>query len=234
MMLTIAGWLLSTSVAHALERTSARADAVREETWSAAAQTCTIRYYNNCIGWLWVWKGWSPGERHATVFESCCQNAQLELTSHLVFEGVAHGGWGFTGTIGVFEADASDCATGPPIAQRPWLAPHTSWYSHTWNVAVPSRFMVQVNWGAPAGLTDPAGMSSDRPAGGPTGPQALGLCFPSSRTVHSYHWQPGDFSCPGPVENDGVGDVEWLAEARLACPVHTTPRSWGRIKTLYE
>jgi hypothetical protein len=219
--------------AHTLERASVRADGLERDDWSAA-QTCTVRYYNNCTGWVWVWSGWSPGERLGTAFQGCCSSAVLQLTNHLTFTGMPSG-WGFTGTIEVLATDQNECPTGPAIARQPWFPPlGTAWWTIAWNVPVPRDFLVRINWDAPTGFTHRTGLASDHPIAGPTGPTACGACFPSDRTVHSYHWSPGAPPCAGEVLNDGLCDVEWMMDVQLACPVSTEQSSWGRVKNFYR
>jgi hypothetical protein len=226
--------LIPLHAAQALERTLARAPDREGEEW-ASAGTCTVRYYNICTGWIWVWSGWFDDERIGTVYDRCCQQAVLTLTSHLTFSGIP-AGWGFTGTIGVYAADASDCPTGPPLAVRPWCPPvRSGWNTHAWSVAVPPAFVVQVAWGAPSQFTNSTGLASDRSAAGPTGPQPCGTCFPTSRTTRSYQFgAQGAPYCPGHRLSDGTCDVEWLIDGQLFCPVHTEDRSWGAIKSLYR
>jgi hypothetical protein len=49
--IAIAGASLAAAPALALEKTSARV--IDREDWSASGTT-SVRYYNNCTGWVWV------------------------------------------------------------------------------------------------------------------------------------------------------------------------------------
>jgi hypothetical protein len=219
----------------ALERASRPAPDLDGDAWSAAG-SCTVRYYNNCTGWVWVWSGWSPGEQIGTAFHRCCPSATLQLTNHLTFSGIGFG-WGYTGTIGIYAADGNECPTGPPIAQQPWRPPLDSgWYADSWGVLVPQDFVVLITWGGTGGgFHDVTALASDHPAVGPTGPQACGTCYPSTRAVHSYHYGFRNAPlCPGTAFHDGTCDVEFMLDAVLACPVHTEESSWGKIKTFYR
>jgi hypothetical protein len=230
-----AACLTFAGTARALERTSARADLLPQEPWSTG-QSCTVRYYNICTGWVWVWAEWDHGEQVGTAFTGCCRSATLELTSHLTFSGLP-AGWGYTGTIEVYEADAEDCPTGPALARQAWQPPvSTGWQTLSWHVPVPEAFVVLVTWGAGgAPWTNSTGLASEHPAAGPTGPQACGTCFPSSRQVRSYGYGlQGSPLCPGVPFRDAVCEVEFLCDASLACPVHVTEGSWGKIKSLYR
>lgn len=219
--------------AAALERTSVRADVLEHESWSAG-QSCTVHYYNDCTGWVWVWSGWSPGEELGTVFHTCCNQAVLQLTNYLTFDAVLSG-WGSTGTIELFDVQGSECPTGPPIARQGWLPPPADgWHTVTWNVPVPQDFLLRVRWSAATGATLRTGLASDHPHSGPTGPQACGTCFPSDRAVRSFYYGKNGEYCPGITLNDGTCDIEWLFEAALSCPVPTEGKSWGRIKGLYQ
>jgi len=221
--------------AFALERTLARAPDHAPDEWASAA-TCTVRYYNNCTGWVWAWSGWEFKELAGSTFHGCCDEAVLKLTNHLTFSGVPAGYQPYPGTISVYAADADECAVGPPLASQAWDPPATaSWGTKYWDIPVPRDFVVRIMWGGFSGFTDATGLASDRPAAGPTGPQACGRCFSSTRLTHSYRWGiEGAPFCPGVKLDDGVCDVEFMLDAQLSCSVHLEPRSWGRIKTLYR
>lgn len=76
---------------------------------------------------------------------------------------------------------------------------------------------------------------TDHPSAGPTGIQACGTCFPSTRAVHSYIWgTPTAPLCPGEVPADAVCHAEWLFEAAFANSDATGPSSWGHLKALYR
>lgn len=232
-MLILGAATVVPGVGRALERRSARVDD-GPENWNAG-QTCTVHYYNICTGWVWVWSGWSPGDQMGTVFHACCDQAVLRLTDYLTFD-ARPAGWGFTGTIEVFDVQGNECPTGAPIARQAWLPPSgTGWHTLNWNVAVPQDFLLRINWDGPVGWTNRTGLATDHPHAGPTGPQACGVCYPSDRVVSSffYGW-PGQRYCPGIPLDDGTCDVEWCFDAAFTCPVHTEHKSWGGIKTLYE
>ena len=84
------------------------------------------------------------------------------------------------------------------------------------------------------------GIATDHPAAGPTGPQACGLCFPSTRSTHTFlYGTPASPLCPGEPLNDGVCDAELLGWSVTYACVHDGPdaveqASWGAIKNLYR
>jgi len=86
------------------------------------------------------------------------------------------------------------------------------------------------------GIPNPAAFGTDRPAAGPSGPQACGTCYPVNRTIRSFMYGPSlSPICPGSTFNDGVCDANlfWdidLLEGGFA----VEESSWGKIKTLYR
>lgn len=226
-------WLTLALPAAALERTAVRIDDLSHESWSAG-QSCTVRYYNDCTGWVWVWSGWDPGEQFGTVFHSCCSQAVLQLTNYLTFDAWASG-WGPIGTVQLFDVQGGECPTGPPIASQLWVPPETDgWHTIYWNVEVPQDFLLRITPGSFSGFSNPTAFGSDHPLAGPSGPAACGTCFPPGRMVHSYYYGIQGQYCPGITLNDGLCDIEWCLEAVMNCPVATEGQSWGQIKTLYR
>ncbi|MBZ0267963.1 hypothetical protein K8I85_07395, partial [bacterium] len=82
----------------------------------------------------------------------------------------------------------------------------------------------------------PAAFPTDHPAAGPTGPQACDLCYPSTRTIHTFRFGNADSPlCPGSPLNDGVCDAEALYwSAQFSCAISVEPTSWGSLKNLYR
>jgi hypothetical protein len=216
----------------ALEKTSARITDDHPEQWNASTSG-TIRYYNNCTGWVWVWSGWSPGERLGVCFDTGAPVNTLVTTWALTFSGVPSG-YGFTGTISAM--DGCDCSASP-LATQPYVPPVTSgWSATAWGgVVVPSPFLISVTWSASTGFTNGTGLASDHPFAGPTGPTACGTCFPSNRTVHSRYYGVGGANCPSGVTlSDGLCDIEFMIDAEVRIPFGLQGESWGRVKTLYR
>jgi hypothetical protein len=225
--------LLLAGESAALEKASARA-IDREQEW-ARAGTTTIRYYNNCTGWVWVWSGWSAGETMGTDFDlPPCDFFFLNTSWALTFSGLP-AGYGFTGTI-----QARDAGCGTVLATQPYLPPVTSgWNATAWGgVLVPGPFSVNVIWGAPSGFTNSTGFASDHPLAGPTGPAACGTCFPTTRSVNSKYYGVNGTYCPsGTTLSDGLCDIEFMMEVEIKYPCEPTGvggRSWGGIKSLYR
>jgi len=213
----------------ALERIAARLGPEADrESWSRSA-TATIRYYNFCTGWSWHWI-LGLESRHGTVFEAP-PSANLADSWALIGGGPGDCGYGFVGTISVHAVDGQDCPIIPPLASQALCIPSGStWRLSTWGgLPVPDRFAVVVEtmfggW-----------VASDHPSAGPTGPAACGLCFPATRTSHSYFWGTESSPvCPGIQFFDEICDAELAIEVSLQAATAVESRSWGRIKTLYR
>jgi len=205
----------------------------RGDGWAAGTQTCTVQYYNICTGWLWLWWGFSPGDRTGTAFTRCCPHGSVD-SGFIYFRDAAPAGYGFTGTMAVYAADPNDCPTGAPLASRA-LLPVSQWNLVVWGgVPVPEDFVVLYEWPDPE-RPNPTAIGSDHPAAGPTGPHACGTCYPTTRTNHSYHYGTAATPlCPGSPLNDGVCDAQWLMDAGMLCAVQVEERSWGAVKSLYR
>ncbi|MGQ0720608.1 MAG: hypothetical protein ACT4PE_03415 [Candidatus Eiseniibacteriota bacterium] len=225
----VAVMALATS-ALALEKASrSMIDDGRGDDWGAT-NSFTLRYYNTCTGWLWVWSGWAHGEALGVCVDACTPGStNLAATWTLTFT-PQPSGYGFTGTISV--QDRCDC-TGNVLASQPWL-PISGFTPHVWNLAVPGSFLVNISWAAPAGFTNGSSIASDHPAVGPTGPQSCGTCFPLNRAVHSRYFGVGGAYCPGTTLSDGICAIEWAMDIGLKCVVSVEEASWGQIKNLYQ
>jgi len=225
--------LLISAPASALEKTSARiAGLERPDSWNAGGST-TIRYYNNCTGWVWLWSSWSPNERMGVCFDPPGSDWFVNTTWILTYSGDP-AGYGFTGTISLL--DGCDCSA-LPLATQPYRPPATSgWNATVWGgVIAPSPFMVSISWGAPTGFTNPTAIASDHPFAGPTGPTSCGTCFPSNRTVHSRYFGTGGAYCPsGTTLFDGLCDIEFMLDVSLNFVDPVEDKSWGGVKGLYR
>jgi hypothetical protein len=217
--------------AFALQKTSDRVIDPSDD-WSAST-TGTIRYYNNCTGWVWVWSGWSPGETMGVNFNNNCNAMFLTVSWALTFSGVP-AGYGFTGTISAI--GGQNCAA-PVLASQPYLPPVTSgWNATNWSgLPVPNAFSINISWGAASGFTNSTGLASDHPFAGPTGPTACGTCFPTTRVSKSRYYGVAGAYCPSGVTlSDGLCDVEFMMEVGIKCAVGLENDSWGSIKGLYR
>lgn len=228
LVLTAALFLATPGVA--LEKMSVRALDDSRGEWNNAT-TVTLAYYNYCTGWIWIWGGWSPGDLTGECFD-VCPNGGL-ISNMLRTRTAAPSGYGFTGTMSIMSADANCCPTGV-VASQPWL-PLDGWNLYTWNVPIPPKIIVMLQWAAPSGFTALSRLGSDHPAPGPTGPAACGMCYPTTRVVHSYYYGvAGATLCPGSVNNDGVCDIEWLIDLQLKCSIGVEENTWGSIKNIYR
>jgi hypothetical protein len=215
----------------ALEKTAARLSDERPSDWSSGT-TCSIRYYNTCTGWVWVWSGWGPNDVIGMCFDNCCVPGGGVLASSWTYVWTAApSGYGFTGTIAVSTANGN-CCPASELASQTFL-PISGWNQYVWNTAVGNSFVVSVTHGATSG--NPLAYASDHPAAGPTGPAACGACFPTTRTNHSYYYgTSGSPLCPGSSLNDGVCGAQWLWDASVSCTVSVEESSFGQIKNLYR
>jgi hypothetical protein len=144
---------------------------------------------------------------------------------------------GNTGTIAIHSVDSNDCPVEPPLAAKPYCPPDETFSIIPWSgMAVPSKFAIVVTMEEGTGqIQNPALFATDRPAAGPTGPQACGVCYPTDRLVRSYGY--GTLAsplCPGSTFNDGVCDANLFWDVDLACAVSVEDTSWGKIKNLYR
>lgn len=230
--------LLVASPVAALEKRAARLDDTHGDAWRGAG-TCSLVYYNFCTGWVWLWSGWEPSEVIGVAFESCCDPGEITsvISSYVYFSRGAPTGYGFTGTMDVFDADAERCPTGAPVASQPFLP------AETWNlvvfggVAVPDpTFAVAVTFGT--GDSNPSEIATDHPAAviGDPLPAACGYCYPTTRATRTYYWGTSTSPlCPGSVLSDGVCDAELLLDVAVTCSiVSVDPTGWGRVKNLYR
>lgn len=241
------------SSAVALEKSSSRLTAADErDEWRAGSTSCSIIYYNTCTGWIWVWSSWSPADRYGVHFYRGWANFNANLmNTWLFYAEAAPSGYGFTGQIDVFPADNSGCIVGPALASTP-LLPLSSWnqidFTGAGGVPVPLNFVVSYTAGTPAmQIGDPHSIATDHPAAGPTGPQAAGICYPTTRMNRSYYYgTPSAPLCPGSPLNDGIADALLLIDVQLsyagipggsdcsAHPLAVQESSWGTIKALYR
>lgn len=234
--IVIFGFLPSASCpAVALERSEALAPE-HTDSWNLSA-TCTVAYYNICNGWLWLWSNPSARDRLGVVFDSCAPPAVLASTS-MYFHG-APAGYGYTGMLDVFAADGNDCPQGAPIASRAFL-PFGGWNAVSWEVAVPSRFVVTYTFPYPPVWN--MGPYSDHPAAGPTGASGCGTCYPSGRVGQSFLFGTvANPLCPGTPLSDGSSceaELMWTASflpiPAVGVEAGLEPRSWGAVKALYR
>ena len=226
----LAATTVLTTSAFALEKTSSRM-IDRGDDWNAST-TGTIRYYNNCTGWVWVWSGWSPGESMGVNFDNVGNGGFLNVSWALTFSGVPSG-YSFTGTIAVNDGNGCDAV----LASQPYLPPVTSgWNATVWGgLPVNQNFSVNITWAADTGFTNPTALASDHPFAGPTGPTACGTCFPSARVSHSRYYGVSGAYCPsGTTLSDGTCDIEWMIDVNTKKGIGVAQESWGSIKNLYR
>jgi hypothetical protein len=232
----LSAMLVLASTGFALEKTSVLvSDTDRADGWNAAT-TCSVIYYNFCAGWLWGWTGWGNGDVLGVCFDNCCPGGTLVASWHDV-RTPAPGGYGFTGTIGVYNADASCCPVGAPIQAQPWLPTASGWNGFAWSAPVPAKFVLAVTFPGPT--NSPSTIITDRGAAGTTGPQPCGTCYPANRVVHTFYYGTAAAPyCPGTVLNDGICDIELVWDVMITgvdCgTVSVEESSWGAIKGLYR
>jgi hypothetical protein len=229
--------MLTAPLAAAIEKKTARATDLDWGDW-ASQTTCVVSYYNFCTGWYWMWNGWSPHDVIGVCFDaSDCAYGQdyvhLTATSEYLRYG-APAGYGLTGTIDVWTTEA-DCCLGSRLAGQPFYF-YTGWNTHDWGgMQTPVAFVVTVTFSDSHPYHNPSWFVSDRPAAGPTGPQACGYCYPMPRTCHSFWYgTTTTILCPGFVLSDGICCVEWMWNAAVYSGVGVKESSWGAVKVLYR
>lgn len=239
--------LLVASPALSLEKALARvADRSEQGTWEVGT-SCIVSYYNTCTGWIWVWGSnvfpdptpWNHGDVLGIIYEPCCGTAILEATTTYHWTGADQPGYGFTGTIEVSTADASGCPD-VLLAQQPYL-PLTGPNMHVWGVPVAGSVVLTVTLASTMGAQVDVSVATDHPSAGPTGPPALGFCYPSPRTPHSFYYGNNvtGRNCPGSPLFDAAGNAEFVNwSAAFSCAVSVAEgmefKSWGRVKSLYR
>ncbi len=231
---------LAASPSAALE--SAVVDDREADLWSAGA-TCSVTYWNACTGWLWLWNSWADeqnlwrhGARLGLLVEPCCDETVLTSTQVYCWDGVPVG-YGFTGSVFVASADANGCPT-TPLASQVYL-PLSGAVQHLWDVPVTGPVVLTVELAAINNCWPDRNYTvwpTDQPSAGPTGPQALGLCYPETRVPHSFYYGTATSPlCPGEPPFDGVGTAEWLRwGAQFTCAVGLDHQSWSSVKALYR
>jgi hypothetical protein len=228
----LAAMLVFATSSFALEKTAAPVTADRADDWSAGI-SCNIAYYNFCTGWVWIWSGWSSGDKVGVDFATCCSPFDATLLASTLYAWTGSPpGYGFTGTIEV--AESVDGCKGAIICAQVYL-PVSGWNTYLWGCQVGQRFIVQAQIGV-SPLPNPLAYATDHPAAGPTGPVACGACYPTTRENHSYYYGTKNTPlCPGSPLNDGVCDAQLLWSAQLVCkPISVEEESWGKIKSLYR
>jgi hypothetical protein len=226
----------STSVA--LERRSVKAeDLSRDDGWRDVT-TCSIVYHNTCTGWIWVWSGWQADEVLGMTFDSCCPGGAATAVdiAWLYWATGSPGGYGFTGTIDLSDADNSTgCPTGSPL-QSQFFLPLDGWNQVLFGAqTVPDDTFVLTYTTGSGPLPNPMQVATDHPAVGPSGPQACGTCYPTTRANHSFFF--GTVAaplCPGSVYSDGICDAQLIWDIQLTCTTSVDPSSWSSLKGLYR
>ncbi len=225
---------MSGPTAEALEKRAVPLDGrLGGSDWAVGVTTCRVTYTNTCTGWLWTWSGWSSTDVVGEVFEYCCQSSPLRAATNFYVWSGSPSGYGFTGTISVWNADLNDCPAG--LLGSAALLPVSGSNINVWNVPSTGDIVLTYQLGSSA-FPNPLTLPTDHPAAGPTGPQACGLCYPSTRTIHSFYYGNATSPlCPGSTLNDGTCDAEWLfSAASYRCLISVDDDSWGAVKNLYR
>ncbi len=221
--------------AGALEKRAVTFSDDHADLWRGGASSCSLIYYNTCTGWIWVWSSWAANDWIGVSFTSCCPIGHLTGigTSFIYFYSGAPTGYGFTGTMEVYDADANQCPTGSPLATLPFL-PQTAWNVLDFTgTNVPDRtFAITATF---AGSANPAAIATDHPDAVPPDPAACGFCYPLNRANHTFYYgTPSTPACPGSALNDGVCDAQFIWDVNVACTVSVDNQSWAGVKSLYR
>lgn len=223
------GMLLLVCPAPALEKAPVPlGDREHSEAWERAT-SLTIAYYNFCTGWIWSWGGWDPGDRLGVTFNAP-HSAGL-FGSWIFVSAAAPSGYGFTGTVEVYNHD-DGCPVGAPLASQPFL-PAQYWNFQIWAIPVPPNLMLLATLGPTS--SNPIRFGSDHPAAGPTGAIACGTCYPTTRMTHSFYYGSAPTTpCPGDPFFDGTADAELLWDILVSVPTALQSESWASVKALYR
>lgn len=202
-LIAVLGTLPTSSLA--LERSIARVDT--DDGWNRVGE-CSAQYFNECVGWSWVWSGWEPGDRASVSYTLgiCSDTSPYIGDVYMKFRGDIPPGYGYTGTVSVHEVDADGCPVEPPVAEVP-LLPADGWNGVHVGVTI-SRAIVSFTAG-PGGLPSDCKMDSDFTYH-PGLPIACGECFSPYRPPHSYLRDVWDEeTCLGTTLEAGGCFSEW-------------------------
>lgn len=229
--------LLAAGESHALTKEARFFDDDRADDW-AAGSSCLVRYYNACTGWIWLWGNWEDRVRVGVAVTNCLGPpgvGALNRTAVFTYSG-GPAGYGFTGTIAAHNADSNQCPAGAAIGSQPFLPGNATFVVKNWGgLPVPSPFILVVTVREALWYENPVRLVTDHPHAGPTGPQACGVCYPSTRTTRSFYYGFANApSCPGETFHDGVCEAEFLWEVSFSGEVGLDVSSWGQIKGLYR
>lgn len=221
----------------ALEKATARVtDVELDDVWRGTS-TCELLYYNTCTGWVWTWSGWSAGDQVGQAFTSCCpaQSSTAVDWLHMYVWTGSPSGYGFTGMVQVFDADANMCPTGAALASQAWL-PVSGWNDVSLGgVTVPNSTFTIMYELSNSSVPDPIVFPTDHPDAVPPEAAACGMCYPSSRVSRSFYWGSAATAiCPGSALYDGICNAELLWSADVSCTTPIHPTTWGTIKNLYR
>ena len=219
------------SPAESLEKRVGRLAAADDRAWQAGL-SITIAYYNICTGWVWIWDDWSPNDVVGVTYPTGSNFTGTLVSTWWFFGDGAPAGYGFTGAVEAWNLDSNECPAGAPIASQSFL-PASGWNLITWGDPGVIDFAVTFTFGPGAG--SPVEVWTDHPAAGPTGPQACGTCYPSSRNNHSFYFGTTTVPfCPGQPLNDGVCDAQFLQDVQTVFIDYVEPTSWGAVKEMFR
>jgi hypothetical protein len=208
--------------------------------WSSGAEVM-LSYYNFCTGWVYGVEGFGAGDRVGVVFDSGCEpgeSANLVDSRVFVHRG-APAGYGFTGTMSVHDVDADLCPVDPALSSQSWLPEGHDYLGvnneFLWNIPVGEKFAIVATIASDLGHPNYTALVMDHPWQGPTGPDACGYCYPTTRVTRSFYWgTSASPECPGSRFVDGECDAELIFDAGVNHSVAVSARTWGRIKALYR
>ena len=224
----------------ALEKRAELVDLATEDGGWASGCSSGLHYYNICTGWIWVWSGWEPDDQFGVVYgplEFHCDNQLILYSSHYTLQS-APAGYGYTGTISLYQSTSEGCTIGSPLDTRPFLSDGIFTTVNWGSGPISPYFAIVLTMGPTPG--NPMSFATDRPAAGPTGPDACGVCYPSDRIGHSFFYEDAGASlCPAGSFNDGICDAELFWDANtigisFVGTVSVEATSWGQIKSLYR
>jgi hypothetical protein len=244
----LAAMLCLASSALALEKRAVRFDGDLNDDWNAGT-TCLIQYYNICTGWVWVFGFDDPAvvndlTQVGVNATNCCGSGESSalVQSAIRYWSGSPGGYGFTGTISTFAANANGCPVGAAIETQNFLPPYVpglnAFYVQNWSGGpLPNSHVIAATFPGDtvAGGINPLGLGTDFGTVGPSGPDACGTCYPSPRNSNSQVWADSQGShCPGLTFLAQTCEVELLWDLAYSCVVSVEESSWGSIKGLYR
>jgi len=194
---------------------------------------CTIKYYNLCSGWFWLWSAGVAGDEDGVVFDfpaecSTIPGEECVNTGFWWYWRYTHPGYGYTVTYRMYDVDGAFCKAGSPLGEFCGEDPVERWNHYSGlGASLGERVAITASWdvGAIPFLVTDAPAKNEQVE-----------CAEASPIAHSFWYGgPGYPLCPPSAFEDQAGPCNILMDATFSCEeTAIEPASWGAIKTLFR